>query len=262
MYVSGEQASGQPGSQAFTGKPSETIAALAGGIATNCHRLLEDLSDPEADKHAIMGEYGYVLAADLLTASRGLDVPPIMRIFYKAPEKRTWRDAAIVAAAWATDRLDGDLTERARQKTEYGGPADKLVDKWLWHGPAAIQVTKDEMHPIVFSSILLRDIALEKQRNEAALDGDQSAHHAKEWGRRKAALQALTQTLSASPLAARRPKLIEGLQWATALASIGSGILTAAEITSVQHGLDYAKLSPLAIARLGTTSLLKPLGHP
>jgi phosphatidylglycerophosphate synthase len=239
----------------FTGTPLEALGGLAGGIIVNYTELVKGLTSPDVDVRFLMEEYGYALAADTLTAYRLSKIPHVMAIFLKPPGERSWKDARLVAKAWASDRFDGDFADMANQRSPYGGPADKLADKALWAGPSALQVMNDEMHPLVFSSIFMRDLLLERQRNQAARNGDSAAHTAISVGKYKTTLQGVTQTFSASPAAARHPQVREGLQWATAAASIGSGILTAAEIEKASLGAKYAGRGRLAGIRLGITAL-------
>lgn len=239
----------------FTGTPLETLTGLAGGIIGDYRGLVNGLNDPNADLRSLMEEYGYTLAADSLTAARLAAIPHIMAVFHKPPEERSWGDAGVVAAAWISDRADGDLAGLANHKSPYGGPADKLADKALWLGPSALQVIHGEMYPLVFSSIFLRDLLLERQRTNAARDGNGSAHAVLQVARYKTTLAGMTQTFSASPPAARHPNIRESLQWATAAASIGTGVLTAIEIEKARSGLKYAGRSRSAGIRLGITAL-------
>jgi phosphatidylglycerophosphate synthase len=256
MNMNGPERAAEGPSQApFTGTPLEALGGLAGGIIVNYTDLVNGLTSSDADVRFLMEEYGYALAADTLTAYRLSRIPPIMAIFNKPPGERSWKDARLVAKAWASDRVDGDLADMANRRSPYGAPADKLADKALWAGPSALQVIHGEMHPVVFSSVLIRDLLLERQRNQAARNGDGAAHTAISAGKYKTTLQGITQTFSASPAAARHPQVREALQWATAAASIGSGILTAAEIEKAGLGANYAGRGRLAGIRLGITAL-------
>lgn len=239
----------------FSGTPLEALSGLAGGIIMNYSDLVKGLTGRDGDIRFLMEEYGYALAADTLTATRFTALPYITAIFHKPPEERSWKDASVVTAAWVSDRADGDMAGRAKNKSRYGGAADKLADKALWAGPSALQVIHGEMHPVVFSSIFMRDLLLERQRNRASRDGDYLAHDAIVAGKYKTTLQAATQIFSASPVAARHPQAKENLQWATALASIGSGILTGIEIEKARAGAQYADRGRLIRGVLGKIAL-------
>jgi hypothetical protein len=98
-----EQAAEASNRAPFTGTPLETLSGLAGGIAVNYSDLVNGLTSRDADMHFLMEEYGYALAADTLTAYRLSSIPHIMAIFHKPPEERSWKDAGIVAKAWASE---------------------------------------------------------------------------------------------------------------------------------------------------------------
>jgi phosphatidylglycerophosphate synthase len=239
----------------FTGTPLEALSGLAGGIVMNCTDLVNGLATPDADRRSLMEESGYALAADILTTYRLSRIPHIMAIFNKPPDERSWKDSRTVAKAWLSDRFDGDLADLAKEKSHYGGAADKLADKALWHGPAALQVMHGEMPPLVFTVILMRDRLLERKRVQATRDGNNSAHTAIAPGQYKTGLAAAVQVFSASPAGARYPQARENLQWATALASVGSGLLTAAEINKANSGSKYADRVRFLENGLGLTAL-------
>jgi CDP-diacylglycerol---glycerol-3-phosphate 3-phosphatidyltransferase len=170
------------------------------------------------------------VAAGALTLARPV-LAGVAAVGIATSEAASWKDAALIAAAFATD-ADGTVARRFKAETDFGRIADPIADKVsMGMIEATLAKRRGGLALALFAVRVARDIAVNATRRKALRAGcSPDDIKANGYGKASTCARMGVAFLGSTPPGSRHNKLINAADAAGTTLTVVSGAITIAKI--------------------------------